>query len=245
MPIILPTTKILPTRQSPKILLLYGMPKVGKTTILSELDNTLIIDLEKGSEFVTALKIGVNNLNELSQTLDAIISAGRPYKRIAVDTVTKMEEWCEVDATNRYRNSPIGKNFTGNSVLELPNGGGYLYLRQSFSSWISKFKNCASELILVGHLKEKYLGGRASVSNGVELAGRKDTVEVLSKEIDLTGKIKNIACADADAVGYLYRNNNHGLSISFETSEEVNCGSRCKHLAGAKFEFDWKKIYID
>lgn len=246
MPLILPTTKIPASRKSPKVLLLYGMPKVGKTTVLSELPDTLIIDLEDGSNFVDAMKVQCRNLNDLSALLDQIVSERRPYKRLAIDTVTKLEEWCEIDATNRYKQSAIGKNFTGQSVLELPNGGGYLYLRQSFTNWIGKMKNSAPELILVGHLKEKYLGGKASVSpNGVELAGMKNNVEVLSKEIDLTGKVKNIACADADAVGYLYRKQGGGLSVSFETNEEVNCGSRCGHLKGQKFEFDWSKIYID
>ena len=34
---------------NPSVLLLYGAPKVGKTTMLSQLDDCLIIDTEKGS----------------------------------------------------------------------------------------------------------------------------------------------------------------------------------------------------
>ena len=37
---------------NPKILLLYGAPKVGKTTMLSELDKCLILDTEDGSRMI-------------------------------------------------------------------------------------------------------------------------------------------------------------------------------------------------
>ena len=45
MAITLPTTKIPATTQDPKYLILVGLPKVGKTTILSTLEGNLILDL--------------------------------------------------------------------------------------------------------------------------------------------------------------------------------------------------------
>ncbi|MFZ8360671.1 hypothetical protein ACO1LX_19940, partial [Staphylococcus aureus] len=53
-----------------------------------------------------------------------------PYKFIAIDTLDAVEDMAEISATNNYKESVIGKNFKGKSVLELPNGGGYYYLRQ-------------------------------------------------------------------------------------------------------------------
>lgn len=44
MAITLPTTKIPAETQDPKYLILFGLPKVGKTTILSTLENNLILD---------------------------------------------------------------------------------------------------------------------------------------------------------------------------------------------------------
>ena len=37
---------------NPKVMLLYGAPKVGKTTALSQLDDCLIIDTEGGANMV-------------------------------------------------------------------------------------------------------------------------------------------------------------------------------------------------
>ena len=61
----LPKKKTKALRKSPKNMVIYGPPKIGKTTALAKLDNCLILDLEDGSDMVDALKIKATNLNEL------------------------------------------------------------------------------------------------------------------------------------------------------------------------------------
>ena len=84
----LPKVKVKASRKSPKNMIIYGAPKIGKTTVLSKLDNCLIIDLEDGSDMVDALKVKANNLKELQAVGSAIIKEGRPYKYIAIDTIS-------------------------------------------------------------------------------------------------------------------------------------------------------------
>jgi len=230
--ITLPKKIIKATRKSPGKLVIYSSPKTGKTTQLAALENNLILDLEKGTHFVDALKIEVNSLKELYEVGNTIKKEGKPYKYISLDTATKLEEWCEEYATNLYKQTPIGKNFKGKSVLELPNGGGYHYLRQAFVFWLHFVTELADNVIFVCHLKDKFISNKRGE-------------EVAAKDLDLTGKIRNIIAAGADAIGYMYRGENSNLRISFTTSDEVVCGSRTKHLAGQDFEFSWDKIYID
>ena len=111
----LPTTKVKASRKSPKNMIIYGPPKIGKTTVLSQLDNCLIIDLEDGSDMVDALKIKVNNLKELANVGREIIKQGKPYKYIAIDTISKLEEWCEAEAKQMYKLTAMGKNFDKNN----------------------------------------------------------------------------------------------------------------------------------
>ena len=230
----LPKTKIPVARKSPKNMIIYGPPKIGKTTALSNLDGCLIIDLEQGSDMVEALKIKAKNLSELTQIGKAIINDGKSYKYIAIDTVTKLEEWCEVEGKKIYQNTPMGKNFDkdkkGISVLSLPNGAGYLYLRMAYKRWIERLGHLADHIILVGHLKDKF----------IEKKGK----EVSSKDLDLTGKIKQITCANADAIGYIFRENDNTM-ISFDSKEDLIAGSRCEHLKGQTMPLDWSKIFID
>ena len=230
----LPTEKVKASRKSPKNMIIYGPPKIGKTSVLAELDNCLLIDLEDGSDMVDALKVKVNNLAELQAVGTEIMTKGRPYKYIAIDTISKLEEWCEIEAKSIYKETPMGKNFdsknTGASVLSLPNGAGYLYLRMAYKKWLEKLNKLADHIILVGHLKDKML----------EKKGK----EVAVKDLDLTGKIKQITCANADAVGYIYREDDETM-ISFNSLEDVTAGSRCAHLKGATMPLAWDSIFID
>jgi len=215
-------------------MIIYGPPKIGKTTVLSQLEGCLIIDLEAGSDMVDALKVQANSLKELGEIGKEIIKQGKPYKYIAIDTISKLEEWCEDEAKKLYMTTPMGKNFEtknpGMSVLSLPNGGGYLYLRIAYKKWIDRLNKLADHIILVGHLKDKQL----------EKKGK----EVAVKDLDLTGKIKQITCANADAVGYIYREDDKTM-ISFNSLEDVTAGSRCAHLKGETMPLEWSNIFID
>ena len=230
----LPKTKVKASRKSPKNMIIYGPPKIGKTTMLSLLNNCLIIDLEDGSDMVDALKIKANSLADLQKIGGEIIKAGKPYKYVAIDTISKLEEWCEGYAKAIYKKTPMGKNFDSKnenlSVLSLPNGAGYLYLRMAYKEWMDKLNKLADHVILVGHLKDKML--------------EKQGKEVAVKDLDLTGKIKQITCANADAVGYIYREGEETM-ISFNSMDDVTAGSRCAHLKGATMPLAWDQIFID
>ena len=230
----LPKEKVKASRKSPKNMIIYGAPKIGKTTVLTKLDNCLILDLEDGSDMVDALKVKVHNLVELQAVGAAIMKEGRPYKYIAVDTISKLEEWCEGYAKQIYMRTPMGKNFEKNnpgaSVLSLPNGAGYLYLRMAYKEWIDKLNKLADHVILVGHLKDKML----------EKKGK----EVAVKDLDLTGKIKQITCTNSDAIGYIYREGEDTM-ISFDSLDDIAAGTRCAHLKGKAMPLEWSKIFID
>jgi hypothetical protein len=230
----LPTKKVKASRKSPKNMIIYGPPKIGKTTILSQLDNCLIIDLENGSDMVDALKVKVNSLAELAALGREIIKQGKPYKYIAIDTISKLEEWCEAEAKKMYKLTAMGKNFDKNneglSILSLPNGGGYLYLRLAYKKWIDRLNLLADRIILVGHLRDKML----------EKKGK----EVSVKDLDLTGKIKQMTCSNTDAIGYIYREGEDTM-ISFNSLEDITAGTRCEHLKGKTMPLKWSEIYID
>lgn len=237
----LPTQKIAPVRANPKRMVIYSKPKAGKTSALALLDNCLILDFENGSDYVEALKLKVDSLSTLKAVGQEIVKAGKPYKYIAVDTVTALEEMCLSYAKTLYMETPMGKNFNGDSVLKLPNGAGYLYLREAFFKILDYIETLVPEdgsLILLGHLKDKML----------ETNGK----EVSAVDLDLSGKIKSIVCAKADAIGLLSRKADK-VTLNFKTSEEVTCGARPDHLKNQEITLTemvdnklvghWDKVY--
>lgn len=251
---ILPKERIKPESFNPKNLIIYGPPKIGKTEVLAQLNDFLLIDFENGSDFVDAMKVKVNNFEELTELGTEIIKQGKPYNGVIIDTITELEDWCEWDATEAYMNSPIGKAFNSKagtvlprsqweSVLTLPRGAGYLWHRLSFKKWKDKIDKLAEHKIYVAHVKDIFL--------------EKEDKQVSAKDLDLTGKIKNIACGYVDAIGYVYRDSKNPLElrISFKNAAQDLVGSRCAHLRNQDFvlavnnedgsvkEHFWHKIY--
>jgi hypothetical protein len=239
MSIVLPTKKVKADRVNPKRLIIYSKPKTGKTTAFAGLEDNLIIDLENGSDYVEALKVKANNLQELKAVGKAIKDAGYPYKYVTIDTVTALEDMVMPLAVSLYKQTAMGKNYSGDSVLTLANGAGYLYIRQAFFQVLDFIDTLAPQIILSGHIKDKQVDDKGEM--------------VMSANIDLTGKIKSLICANADAIGYMYRSGNQTI-LNFKTNEEVTCGARPEHLRNEEIVvsemnekgeliFHWDKIY--
>jgi hypothetical protein len=77
---------------------------------------------------------------------------------------------------------------------------------------------------------------------------------VMAANIDLTGKIKSLICANADAIGYMFRKDNQTI-LSFKTNDGVTCGARPEHLRDqeivisemnekGELNIHWDKVYI-
>ena len=121
----LPESKIKSTRINPKTIVIFSQPKMGKTTVVAELDNCLILDLENGSEFVDALKIDVIEESKNTGKLPIVVLKtimnqiaeknkeinGYVYKFIAIDTVSALEDIVLPLAAKMYRETPKQMGF--------------------------------------------------------------------------------------------------------------------------------------
>ena len=234
MSIVLPTAKVPAETQDPKNLILFGLPKVGKTTILSTLENNLILDFENGSTYVDALKVKVSSLKELKEVIKAIKDAGKPYTYITIDTITALEEMTKDMALKMWQNSPqFTTKYEIKDVTQIPNGAGYSFWRQALEAVIDLIASAAPNLIICGHVKDTALS---------------------VKDLDLVGKTKRVLSAKSDAIGFVHRDEESNLCINFGMNGEVLCGARPAHLANkdiivAEYQEDgtfvshWERIY--
>lgn len=220
--LILPTSKIKATSVNPKFFILYGRPKAGKTSALAQLENNLIIDLEGGATFIDAMSVQARSVSDLGQIASAIRARNKElghnfYTHITIDNATRLEEICLPYAKTLYMQTPVGKNYKGDDVRTLPNGSGYMYLRNAVRRVIDMFRELCDEFILVGHVKDVQIE-----QNGEELN---------EMALDLVGKLSSIVCGEADAVGYVYRKGNQ-THISFKGGDGTIKEARAPHLRG-------------
>lgn len=242
----LPTVKSRATLVNPRQLILFGLPKSGKTAILSHLEDCLIVDIDGGTDYYDTMSVKVNNLEELRELVVELSKKKKelghnPYKYIALDTITVLNDLVTPLAADLYRKTSMGKNFKGDDIRSLPNGAGYKYIRDAFEFVVNQFVPLCDHLIFTAHVRDKMF--------------EKDGKEFSAMEVDLEGKLRTIVPGKADAVGYVYRKDNQTI-ISFITKDAVICGSRSNHLKNKEIVIAessdginidktyWDKIYI-
>lgn len=263
--IVLPTTRRKAQNYNPRLMILYGKPKSGKSSTVASLDNNLIIDLEDGYRALEVMTVAAKNVSDLFAIRVAlekkIKEIGRfPYKYITIDNATRLEEMALPYAAELYRKTPMGASYgyrkDANGVImkvdgkkvvdpnadvrQLPNGAGYLYLREALKKMIHMFQPLCETLILICHVKDRQI--RDENSENTEFA------------VDLAGKMSDIICGEADAVGFIYREKNKTI-ISFVGGDSTIREARPLHLRGRKFvvgesdadnnvTFDMSKIFV-
>lgn len=251
----LPTTKIKASRKNPKKIILFGNPKIGKSTALSSLDDCLILDLEDGSNFLDAIKINViqeareestSPLAVLKDIIKSIKAAnkekgGYVYKYIAIDTISALEDLVLPLAGKLYRDTPQGKNWKGDDVTVLANGAGYRWTRLALMMVVNEIEALCDTLIIIGHIKDKLVS--------------RDGEEFNERLLALTGQMGAILSSKVDAIGYMYRKDNETI-VDFKSSDSLVCGGRCDHLINKKVSLitsdeennitvDWSEIFVD
>lgn len=218
--ITLPTKPVAAETQDPQNLIIYGLAKVGKTTALAQLPNNLILDLENGSNYVSALKYKVNSVKEIKEVCEAIKEAGCPYKFITIDTITALEDMAKPLALALYKKTPAGMNdVLTKDVLTIAHGAGYGFLRDAMEQVIGWVSSVTENVIIVGHVKDKAIVS----AQGVEVGS--------ISAFDVTGKMGRVLASRSDAIGFVHRDKEGNLCINFESNGEVSVGARPAHLA--------------
>ena len=84
-------------------------------------------------------------------------------------------------------------------------------------------------LIIIGHRKTAVA---VDNSNAIE-----------PESLDVSGKLKNLIMAKCDAIGYMFRDEEEQLMVSFKPGKAIEAGGRCLHLRGKILPFNWESIY--
>lgn len=246
----------------PSSMVIFGLPKCGKTTALSQLPNCLIIDAERGSGYVDALKLQpeedikpVALFKWIKEIAASIKAAGRPYDFVAVDTVSYLDEISEWVGTFNYMNSPQGKKFNRwkddnaptpdligkmipfgdsnyESVHTLGEGYGYRYSRAVMTDLFDSLKN-------LGKISTIFV---CHVKDKY-VVNKQSNTEVRTIDLSLTGKVRDIYARDVDAIGYIW-NLDGEVNISFKGNENKIGGMRGNsHLQSYEGPLNWKELF--
>jgi hypothetical protein len=223
---------------------------------LSRVSNGFIIDAEDSYVALDARKFTIqqhvsNNAlkwREFLNVLDTLKEKGKQadgtykpfFKFLIVDSLTRIDEWSETVGTYYFMNKSQGKSWnvkldsktnqpildankkpikltpedkTWESVHEMGQGFGYRYSREAMIEIYEKMLLVAEKIVFICHVKDKFLKSESDI-------------DTYSKEINLTGKVKDFYTQNVDAVALLEREEDKAY-LKFTDDE----GSRFDYLS--------------
>jgi hypothetical protein len=216
-------------RTSPKRLVIYGAPKVGKSTQMTKLDNALIIDTEQGYDFLAGKIFEAKSLSDIAALKKELIEYAKenngkvPYDYVVLDTIDNLVLWFE---------HKVAKDNNVQTHGDLEYGKGYMLVRNKVMDFLSFLEKAFPYVIVVGHLKRREIGSESGM--------------VVSPDtLDLSGRLKGMIMSWSDANGIVYHEDGQ-LIVNFESDPSASdAGIRCPHLVGKRIPFEWESIYTD
>ena len=112
--IVLPTQRRKATDYNPRLMVLFGKPKSGKSSLMASLDNNLIIDLEDGYRSLDVMAVQARTATDLYNIKMAIEEKNKEngekpfYRFITIDNATRLEEMSLIVAASLYRKTSMG-----------------------------------------------------------------------------------------------------------------------------------------
>ena len=134
------------------IIVLYGEPGIGKTTMASQMENPYFLCTERGHSFVRVIGKRVINWRTFEEQVRALVAEEHPYKTVVVDTLTALWDMCVSDICHQNGWPHISEG---------GHGRGYDLAKTQFSNAMSALAGAGTGLVLIAHemLKEsEYLG---------------------------------------------------------------------------------------
>lgn len=202
---------------APKLMILFGTYKQGKSTACSMIPDTLIIDLNREYDYMSGWIIETSTIKQLGEIRKAVeeMTVDKP-KRVVIDNTTWLTKLALPLAESIYRETDDGKRWRGGDIMGLPYGGGYMWLKNAYERIIDAWMKTVETLIIVSHAKRDL--GKENIED--------------TWTVDVPGNmLKMWLTANADAVGFIERNpEKNTCTIDFRGRKNVLCGTREPHL---------------
>lgn len=152
----LPTTKSQPVhRFEDEITLIYGAPKVGKSTFCSQFEAPLFLDSESGLRNLETYNISISCWQDAIDAYDALNEAKKkgelPFKTLIFDTINNfylmcMEHVCKKNGIAHPSDLDYGKGW---SMVRIP-----------FTNLMNAYKSLGLGIVYVAHANEKNIKTR-------------------------------------------------------------------------------------
>lgn len=209
-----------------KFVCLYGMPKVGKTSLACQFPKNLLLGFEHGWNAISGIKAApIEDWIDFKYILRDLETeeAKEMYDTITIDTVGIAWDLCE---------KFICKQNSVQSLGDISWGGGYSACKKEFDSCIRKITQLGYGLVIIAHVDKR-----------IEKRSDDSEVEILAPQIPK--RCYEIVNQIVDIIGYIDLEwNDKGESkryIHTRKTPTIMAGSRFAHLK-EKIDFGYESL---
>ena len=210
---ILPTAPHKPrTTMSAYTWLVYGPPKVGKTTFANTWPGAFFIGTEPGTAAMSAMEIEVASWTDFEGVLMALETEKPAYRTVVVDTVDNLWEFL-VDAV-----------CIDNGWQDLGDAGygkGYKMARRKFTTAIARLRKLPQAVVFISHERRDLVEGRNEKGKKIESEFITSQLPGSARKV-LHGAVDFIMRAEMDTEG----NRRLRTQPHRDDKTEIECGSR-------------------
>lgn len=206
----------LPTKMTsgdPKLsqirLLIYGAPKIGKTTLLSGFPNVLLLATEKRYKHLKVYPIDIKSWEDFKQAVKLILKGKHEFKTIGIDTADILFKLCR-----QYVCDELNIDHESEETW----GKGYDAIQTEFERELNKLFLTDYGIIITAHTREVEVTNRAGRFNKIVASLPNQARKIILPKVGVIGymKLKTVKLKDG---GYKEKR-----IISFDSSEFEEAG---------------------
>ena len=211
-----------------KFLLIYGLPKTGKSTFGSQLPRSLFLNFEQGTNALAGIRsVPILRWTDFKKVLTQLRKpqAREMYDSIVVDTASIAWQLCE-----EY----IKQRESVDSIRDIPWGQGWNMLKTEFSECWREITLLGFGILFIAHSKEKPTEMRDEDGNTISAVCPdlpNNAYTIINSIVDIIGYLQVQMNPDGTSERYLYT----------RSTPTVFAGSRYQYLA-PKIKFGYNEL---
>src|SRR5262245_28342507 len=103
-----------------RIFIVYGRPKVGKSTFCSKIPDAIFLDTEDGLSHLEVFRVPVWSWEDLLDALNELRTDNHPFRNVVIDTIDSAWRLCaQYICAKKGLETPYGANDHGASWMEI------------------------------------------------------------------------------------------------------------------------------
>ena len=216
--------------------LFYGLPKIGKTTLVTKFPKSLLLACEPGYNALdNIMVVPIHNWEDfisIKKQLCLMPELKEKYATIAIDTVDILWKYVLAKVMNDHSVTKIG---------DIPYGQGYSLSEEEFRSTLSDLANAGYGINFVTHSQTKInKEATAAAQAKAEQNGSKELVEPIYQiKPSLQDKPFDIVNKLVDNICYIHRRPNEKPLLFFRETPTFWAGSRYHYIKkGIEFSYE-------